>query len=169
MSFGDALRRRMEQYQSAAENLPERLAECQENAAKEAIRVAAELTPPNENTPPRGAGTITGDTKSHWETDSQPVPQVNGSVYTSILANTKNHVSYLNDGFVMDKHFVPGLIVNPYSGLLEKVDPELGGIVVGTQTDYVPGLRMKEAAIKAYEETLDKQINEVIERLRSNG
>ena len=69
-------------------------------------------------------------------------------------------VSYTH--LLMDEHFVPGLIKN--GPLLEKVDPKMGGIMVGTQTKYVKGKYMKQAAIERYRKVvrmeLDKRIKE---------
>lgn len=64
---------------------------------------------------------------------------------------------------MMDKHFVPGLVINEYSGLLDKLEPSAGGIIVGTQTQYVEGLYMREKAEAAYKETLDKELKQRLE------
>lgn len=124
------------------------------------MEVATNLTPPNETSGSHGPGTITGETKAAWAADSQTEPEVTRSndkaVSTVVLANSKNWVSFLNDGHRMDMHYVPGLVINPYSGLLEKVDPSLGGITVGTQTKYVRGLYMRETALANYRGTLER-------------
>ena len=54
----------------------------------------------------------------------------------------------------MDRHFVPGLYVNPESGLLE-YDPYANvGIVVGTKTAYVEGKFMVDDAKRGVPKTL---------------
>lgn len=65
----------------------------------------------------------------------------------------------------MDMHFVPGLIINPYTGLLERVDPSLGGIMVGTKTKYVRGLYMKETALSNYRGTLERELIREVKEL----
>ena len=60
----------------------------------------------------------------------------------------------------MDKHFVPGLYPNPYTGQLE-YDPgrrDEVGMMVGTKTTYVPGLHMTEAGIEAYDQTVRREL-----------
>ena len=86
-----------------------------------------------------------------------------GSVYTE-LNNNMQYASYVNDGHRVDKHFVPGLIVN--GNLLERSPDGSGGIVVGTKTTYVPGKHMKEAAIGRYRSVvrseLEKRVKEAM-------
>lgn len=86
----------------------------------------------------------------------------------TILANNKEYASYVNDGHRMDRHFVPGLYVNPYSKLLE-YDPNYaedgGGLMVGTKTKYVKGEFMKEKAIKVWEETVITEMDKELERI----
>ena len=82
-----------------------------------------------------------------------------------MLANNKQYASYVNDGHRVDKHYVPGLINN--GGLLERVDPDVGGIMVGTKTTYVPGLYMKEKAIGKYRSVVRKELDRrVRERMK---
>jgi hypothetical protein len=167
MTFGDALKKRMEELQEKSADISKVIAQAQEAATVTAVKKAIDMTPPNADTPLRGTGTITGSLKSHWETDSRIVPEVSENEYKTILANNLHYVSYVNNGHRMDKHFVPGLVINPHNGLLEKVDTAMGGIIVGTQTDYVEGLYMREAALDVYKETiqpeLDKRIKELFE------
>ena len=63
----------------------------------------------------------------------------------------------------MDKHFVPGLLVDPYTGLLERVDPGMpgAGLMVGTKTAYVPGLYMKEKGVDKYKEVVEFELNKL--------
>ena len=57
----------------------------------------------------------------------------------------------------MDRHFVPGLFVNPDSGLLEYQQGAEVGIVVGTKTAYVKGEFMTEKGKEAYEKTVQQE------------
>ena len=52
-----------------------------------------------------------------------------GSVKTE-LNNNMQYASYVNDGHRVDKHFVPGLIIN--GNLLERSPDGSGGLIVGT-------------------------------------
>lgn len=162
MAFGHAIQRRMEELRQRGGDIPEILIKHQRTAILKAVEVATERTPPNDKSGPHGTGTITGDSKAHWATDSRTEPKVtrsreNGRAETEVvLANNLYHMSFLNDGHRMDMHYVPGLIINPYTNLLERVNPELGGIIVGTQTKYVKGLYMREAALANYRGTLER-------------
>lgn len=168
MALGDGIYMRLEQLARAGAHIPDVIRRNQRIAAQKAVEVATEQTPPTDNTPPRGVGATTGETKAAWQADSQTEPIVSGEAYTVVLANNKQHISHLNYGFRMDQHFVPGLIMNPYTGLLDKVDPSLGGITVGTQTTYVPGLYMREQAIQAYRGSLEEGLQEELRGLFDN-
>lgn len=163
-SFGSQMRKRLEELRKAGEDVPKIMAEVAEGATIEAVRVATENTPPNDGTL-GGTNTRSGEMAQHWETDSQVEPQINAGSVKNVLANNMQYASYVNDGHRMDKHFVPGLIVN--GGLLERLDSSGGGIVVGTKTTYVPGKYMKQKAIGKYRTTvrkeLDKRVKEVLE------
>ena len=102
----------------------------------------------------------TGAMAASWELDSVTKP-THGR---TILINSQNYASYVNDGHRVDQHYVPGLY--PNGGLLERVDPSVGGIVVGTKTTRVPGLFMKEKAIGKYKDTvrnmLQQKVREVL-------
>jgi len=157
------IQQRMKELQGLGKNIPERLMAAQNSATEYAVTVAQDTTPPTKDSGIRGTGTISGDLKEHWATDSQTESKRKGRRYETILANNLNYASWVNDGHRMDKHFVPGLIFNPGSGLLERVDPSQGGIMVGTKTQHVPGLHMKEKAREAYREQLYRQLGKILE------
>ena len=71
---------------------------------------------------------------------------------------SKQYASFVNDGHRMDRHFVPGLVINPGSGLLEFNPDGTGGIVVGTRTAYVPGLFMVDKAVEEYRRVLREEL-----------
>lgn len=160
-SFGSQIRKRLEELRKAGESIPDIMYEVAEGATVEAVRVATENTPPNGSAI-AGTNTRSGQMAQHWELDSQTKPVMTGGSAQTVLANNKQYASYVNDGHRMDKHFVPGLIEN--GGLLERVDPDVGGIMVGTKTTYVKGLYMKEKAIGKYRSVvrkdLDKRVRE---------
>lgn len=137
-----------------------KLVEACKNATIRAIEKAAELTPPLENAL-SGTNTQTGEMKEHWASDSKWQPVKEGSTFVTELNNDKNYASYVNDGHRMDRHFVPGLYVNPYSGDLEYDPSAKVGITVGTKTKYVPGRYIKEAAEKEYERVLKIELQKI--------
>ncbi len=150
------MRKRLSELQKVGEDVPRIVLEVAEGATIEAVRTAVENTPPN-GVPIAGTNTRSGQMAQHWEMDSQTKPvMTTGSAVTN-LSNNMQYASYVNDGHRMDRHFVPGLIKN--GNLLERVDPEIGGIMVGTKTAYVKGLYMKEKAIGKYRSTIRKELD----------
>ena len=152
MDLSDNVKR----LQNIAAMLPGRLNDIAKTATERAVEKAAELTPPTQNDL-RGTNTRTGKMKQHWATDSDTNPQKRGKDLVTRLANDKEYASYVNDGHRMDRHFVPGLYINPYSGMLEYAPGADVGIVVGTKTAYVPGLFMVDEAKKVYQETVQTE------------
>lgn len=152
MDLSDNVKR----LQNIAAMLPGRLNDIAKTATERAVEKAAELTPPTQNDL-RGTNTRTGEMKQHWATDSDTNPQKRGKDLVTRLANDKEYASYVNDGHRMDRHFVPGLYINPHSGMLEYAPGADVGIVVGTKTAYVPGLFMVDEAKKVYEETVQTE------------
>lgn len=155
-SFGSQIRKRLEELRKAGESIPDIMYEVAEGATIEAVRVATENTPPNGSAI-AGTNTRSGQMAQHWELDSQTKPVMTGGSAQTSLRNDMQYASYVNDGHRMDKHFVPGLIEN--GGLLERVDPDVGGIMVGTKTTYVPGKYMKEKAIGKYRSVVRKELD----------
>lgn len=102
----------------------------------------------------------------HWETDSETRPVYSGGAVRTYLANNMQYASYVNDGHRMDRHFVPGLVINETSGLLEKSPDGSGGIMVGTKTSYVKGKYMRQKAEGRYRQVvkseLGKRVREVM-------
>ena len=143
------LEERIQQLQNASDRMPREIADIAKGATIRAVEKAAGKTPPTMDDL-SGTNTRSGEMKQHWATDSKIVPAVRGSKYVTELNNNKEYASYVNDGHRMDRHFVPGLTINPISGLLEYNPGGEGGIVVGTRTPYVPGLFMEEAAQEEY-------------------
>ena len=145
------------------------IAEAAETATLAAVETAAANTPPNGGAAIKGTNTRTGALAQSWATDSITQPMglalSGGGTAVTMLRSNLQYASYVNDGHRVDKHFVPGLIVN--GGLLEwAVDGDDGGIMVGTKTTYVPGLYMKEKAIGKWKTTvrkeLDKRVREAL-------
>lgn len=112
-----------------------------------------------------GVGTRSGGLKQRWATDSKPEPVLRpvpgGQEYATELRNDAQYASYVDQGHRMDRHFVPGLMVNPGTGRLERVDPALGGIMVGTKTKYVPGVFMSEAGVDAFKDSSVRELGRI--------
>lgn len=162
MSFGQATRKRFQQLRMMGQNVPKIMAEVSEGATIAAVEKATELTPPNGGAPISGTGTRTGELAEHWSTDSTTKPVMTSGSARTVLANNVQYASYVDEGHVMDEHFVPGLIIN--GNMLEKVSPEKGGITVGTKTKYVKGRYMRKAAVGKFRGVvrteLDRRIRE---------
>lgn len=152
--FGAQCRKRLEELRKAQQDIPKIIDEVAEVATIEAVRKARDNTPPNGNAPLAGTNMRTGAMAASWERDSVTTP-THGK---TVLVNSQLYASYVNDGHRVDQHYVPGLY--PNGGLLERVDPNVGGIVVGTQTSYVKGLFMKEKAIGKYRSTVYRMLSE---------
>lgn len=159
MSFGQATRKRFEQLRKQGQNVPKIMSQVAEGATIAAVERATELTPPN-GAPIAGTGTRSGEMAQAWTTDSITKPAVTDGHTKTTLANNMQYASYVNDGHRMDEHFVPGLMVN--NGMLERVPPEMGGIMVGTKTPYVKGKYMKQAAIGKYRTVVRKELDKRI-------
>lgn len=156
-SFGSQMRKRLEELRKAGQNVPKIMEEVAEGATIAAVDVATNNTPPNGAAAIAGTNTRSGQMAQHWSMDSQTSAVYSGGSIRTVLANNMQYASYVNDGHRMDKHFVPGLIMN--GALLERVDPSVGGITVGTKTAYIKGLYMKEKAIGKYRDTVRKELD----------
>ena len=143
------LQERVEGLKRAQAQLPDLLADIAQEATQRAVEKAAGLTPPTGGDL-SGTNTRTGELKQHWAADSEIIPVRQGSDWVTILANDKEYASYVDQGHRMDRHFVPGLYVNPESGLLEYDPAAKGGLIVGAKTPYVPGVYMVDAAKEEY-------------------
>lgn len=175
MSYTVSLQQRIQQLKKAQAELPSVLYRVQKEATLRAIEAATDATPPKADTgrgPYIGTNTVTGELKAHWATDSKPEPMggalSGGSTFVTILANDVEYASYVDQGHRMDRHFVPGLYINPDSGLLEYDSLYAqygGGLVVGTKTKYVKGEFMVDKAKEAYEKTCLALLDEELRRL----
>ena len=162
------LQQRLQQLKRAQADLETVLYQAQKNATKTAVQAAADATPPKKGTgrgPYIGTNTITGELKARWEWDSTVEPMgFSGGEYVTVLRNNAEYASYVNNGHRMKRHFVPGLYINPESGLLEYDPSAKVGIVVGTKTRYVKGEFMVDKAKKAYQEELLDELDKEIQR-----
>lgn len=145
--------------------LTKKFEELAEIATIAAVNAATEATPPIDDL--KGTRTRSGELKAHWATDSTVKPEKRGRELITSLVNNVQYASYVNDGHRMDRHFVPGLYINPFSGELE-YDAERKdevGIMVGTKTQYVPGLFMAEKGEEAYKKAVDAGIDRLMEAI----
>ena len=149
------LQERVEGLKRAQAQLPDLLADIAQEATQRAVEKAAGLTPPTGGDL-SGTNTRTGELKQHWAADSEIIPVRQGSDWVTILANDKEYASYVDQGHRMDRHFVPGLYVNPESGLLEYDPAAKVGLIVGAKTPYVPGVYMVDAAKEEYRRAVEE-------------
>lgn len=158
MELGDGLRKRLAELEKRFPDMKRRLAGIAEGATLRAIETAAELTPPNTfgEGEQRGVNMISGEMAEHWATDSSVTPV--GDTFVTVLANDKEYASYVNDGHRMDKHFVPGLYIDPDTGLLSRDLERKCGLMVGTKTAYVKGLHITDKAIDKYGEVVRTEL-----------
>lgn len=154
------LRERAKRLKELVDDYPAKMAELAKAGTLRAIDKAADLTPPAADDL-AGTNTRSGEMRQHWATDSSAAPRREGNKYVTTLANDKQYASYVNDGHRLDRHFVPGLYINPESGLLERNTDGTGGLVVGTKTQYVEGLHMVEAAEEVYKKTIQHEIDKL--------
>ena len=91
-----------------------------------------------------------------WATDSVTTPNRG----KTLLANNQQYASYVNDGHRVDKHFTSHLAIE--GGQLVGKPAGDGGLVVGTKTQYVPGLYMKEKAIGVYRDTVRRMLQQKV-------
>lgn len=156
------LKLRMEQLEKAKAELPSLLGDAARGATMRAVEAATAATPPKDGA--SGTHTRTGELKAHWASDSRTEPVVEGREYKTQLANSMEYASYVNDGHRMDRHFVPGLYVNPHSGQLEYDPSRNVGIVVGTKTQYVPGEFMTDKAEAAFHQATSSLLSGALGR-----
>ena len=152
------LEERVRQLQDIEARLPGELYNIAKNATLRAVEKAADMTPVGIEKPLAGTNTRSSGMKQDWAAKSKMTPAKRGDTYVTELNNDKQYASYVNDGHRMDRHFVPGLVINPESGMLEMNPDGTGGLVVGTKTAYVPGLHMEEAAHEEYHRTVAAEV-----------
>lgn len=145
---------------------PKKIERLMTEATYAAIEAAADATPPVEDDV-AGVNTRTGQLKSHWAEDSVTKPVYKNGGWETQLKNNQYYASYVNDGHRMDKHFVPGLYINPYSGKLEYDSERRGevGIMVGTKTQYVTGLFMAEKGEEAFKRAIDDGLDKIAKEI----
>ena len=153
------LEQRVKQLQKDLPKVKAKITQACKDATIRAVEKATEMTPtrPDEL---RGTNTQSGTMKQDWVAKSKTTPEVSGGKYTTYLNNDKNYASYVNDGQRMDRHFVPGLVINQ-NGVLEMNPDGKGGIVVGTKTSYVPGIFMVDAAKEEYRRVLKSELEDI--------
>lgn len=182
MALGDGVRARLAELAAREPDIGGRIAAIAEGATVWAVEEAVARTPPNTfgDGEVRGVHTLTGQMAQQfavgsgsgdkqpemlesWKTASQTTPTVAADGYRTALANDMQYASYVNDGHRVDKHFVPGLYIDPATGLLsmDPGKPKGVGLVVGTKTTYVEGLHITDAAKEVYEEVAETELDKL--------
>lgn len=155
------LKERVKQLQKARPEVEKRIISACKGATMRAVETATDKTTVGLEKHLSGTNTVSANMKDSWDSSSETTPKKSGNTYTTVLANNQDYASFVNDGHRMDKHFVPGLIINPYSGMLEYNPGKQGGIVVGTKTAYVPGVHMVDDAKETYSQVLKKELKDI--------
>lgn len=155
------LRQRINQLKANQPRIEQRIAGACKGATIRAIETAAEMTPAGIVNPLSGTNTRSGSMKQDWAAKSKWTPVKKGNSYVTELNNDMQYASYVNDGHRMDRHFVPGLVINEASGMLEFNPDGSGGIVVGTKTAYVPGIFMVDKAKEEYRRVLRQELQDI--------
>lgn len=165
--FGKEFQDWVNEHKDLKDKLKEIIDQVCEDARMEAIAKAQDATPPLQSEAIHGKNTRTGTLKGQWEEDTTELKYEKGKGWSFTLYNSKHYTSYLNDGHAMDRHFVPGLFINPYNNLLEYDERMVGkkGIIVGTKTKFVPGYYMLEAGIKGWEDWILNRLDNYLEDL----
>lgn len=156
----------LDRIKKIAKDIDKIVSNAVEKGAIAAVEAAAEATPPTMDDL-SGVNTRTGMLKAHWAEDSTTKPVKEGQTWVAHLCNNMQYASYVDEGHRMDKHFVPGLYINPHSGQLEYDSARMGdvGIVVGTKTQYVFGLHMTDKAQEAFDKTVDMELRRLLDDL----
>ena len=163
---------REKELQRLGADLPRILQRTAKKATQKAVEVAAEATPPKAGTGRGGhigKNMLSGELQAAWEKDSITEPLKQGDSYVTVLANNQEYASYVENGHILNKHFVPGLYIDAAGNLARELDPKKKkevGLTVGTKTHWVKGEFMADKGRQAYEETvvslLDKEIREAM-------
>lgn len=160
------LEKKLQQLQA---DLPRILQRTAKLATLKAVEVAAEATPPKAGTGRGGyigKNMLTGELSAAWNKDSIKEPIKVGNSYITILGNNQSYASFVENGHVLNKHFVPGLYIDKAKGVLAReTDPEKKvGLVVGTKTRWVKGEFMAEKGKRAYQKAIESLLRKEIER-----
>lgn len=161
-SFGSQIRKRVKELQVLGDKLPQVLSDCVEGAAVEAVKAAQQATPPNTGDI-AGTNTRSGQMAQHWATDSKTKPAHAGKKYTAELNNNMQYASYVNDGHNVNEHFTSHVAIE--GGVLVGKPDGDGGLIVGTKTQYVEGMYMKEKGIGKWRTTLRKNLDREVKKL----
>lgn len=158
------MRKRLLELRAAGEDVPDIMKAAAKAATIAAVETAVNATPPN-GAALSGTNTRSGQLAQHWATDSLTTPVFVGGTVETQLNNFMDYASYVDKGHRVDKHFVPGLVKN--GNMLEYNPGGKEGIMVGTKTTYVPGLKIVEKAKGKYQSVMYKEITKrVKERFR---
>lgn len=179
MPLGDGVRARLAELSAREPEISGRIAAIAEGATARAIEEAVAHTPPNTfgEGEIRGVHMLTGamaqqiavdsdgehEMLKSWRSASQTTPTAAADGYMTVVANDMQYASYVNDGHRVDKHFVPGLYVDPSTGLLsmDPGKPKGVGLMVGTKTTYVKGLHITEKAEDKYREVVEEELDKL--------
>lgn len=155
------LKERIEKLKAAQRAIEAKIVAACKDATIRAVETATDMTPVGMEAPLAGTNTRTGNMKQDWAAKSKAIPVKSANKYITELNNDMEYASYVDLGHRMDRHFVPGLVVNGHSGMLEFNPDKKGGIVVGTKTKYIKGLFMTDAAKEEYKRVLSQELKDI--------
>lgn len=171
MSRTVTIAQRVRELQRLQANMPRVLTKAAKQATMKAVEVAADNTPPKAGTGRGGyigKNMLTGELKAAWAKDSVVEPMggalSGGDTFVTILGNNQEYVSYVENGHVLNKHFVPGLYIDD-NGLLSRNTDGSGGLVVGTKTRWIKGEFMADKGKAAYHRAIVDLLDREIRRL----
>lgn len=138
------------------------------NAACQDMVIAATESTPPLNGEDRGVNTVTGNLAAHWKYEINETP----TETRVTLINDMQYASFVDQGHRMDEHFVPWLYIDGMGTIARHIPTpgeKLFGLVVGTETDYIPGYHMvdkaKERFVKALRAAHDNIMQGIGERI----
>lgn len=158
------LEQEFQNIMKAKREIKERIEEICREATIAAVNKAAELTPAVDDL--AGTNMRTGAMKQSWTEASVVDPVWEGNNCVTYLKNGMAYASYVDEGHRLKRHFVPGLVINEFSGKLERVPRDAGGITVGTKTKYVKGLFITDKAVQVYNDVCNEMIDKLWEDLQ---
>lgn len=167
--LGEKLRKLMDSVPKMREQIIAGIEQNISDAADMAVLAARQASPHPNDGKRRGFNVITGELAAHWswryvKENSGSKQNLFGAVY---LYNDTSYASFVQNGHVMHKHFVPWLYIDAMGTISYETNHNLPmfGLVVGTRTKYVEGRDMTGPALKAFDETFKKLTEDLLQEV----
>lgn len=167
--LGEKLKKLMDSLPEKREQIISGIKQNISDAADVAVLAARQASPHPNDGKRRGFNVVTGELAAHWswkydDGGSSASNKLFGTVY---LYNDTSYASFVQNGHVMHKHFVPWLYIDAMGTISYETNHNLPmfGLVVGTKTRYVEGRDMTGPAIKAFDETFKKLTEDLLQEV----